>query len=232
MVEEKVLDFYRKGRIFEANSFHSISEEIVIEKLPVVGCCDDHKVPLMANVIHDYLLLRFKCIAKTRNIQICDAKKTDSHKQMKLSKLSSTANVFKENLVVDPAQSLTPEHTTRKRRAAGQESLVMESAENIGCEHIPRNKATSGKENVLPKEKVALNLSKKRVAETQDVIEPQHKKIKPVNTRKQTALQNITNVYQSKPKNVESCNEFLVKKETKTYSAKRTKINKIDTNAI
>jgi len=105
---------------------------------------------------------------------------------------------------VDPAQSLTPEHTTRKRRAAGQESLVMESAENIGCEHIPRNKATSGKENVLPKEKVALNLSKKRVAETQDVIEPQHKKIKPVNTRKQTALQNITNVYQSKPKNVES----------------------------
>ena len=78
MVEEKVLDFYRKGRIFEANAFHSISEEIVIEKLPVVGCCDDHKVPLMANVIHDYLLLRFKCIAKTRNIQICDAKKTDS----------------------------------------------------------------------------------------------------------------------------------------------------------
>ena len=53
-VEEKVLDFYRKGRIFEANAFHSISEEIVIEKLPVVGCCDDHKVPLMANVIHDY----------------------------------------------------------------------------------------------------------------------------------------------------------------------------------
>ena len=43
-VEEKVLDFYRKGRIFEANAFHSISEEIVIEKLPVVGCCDDHKV--------------------------------------------------------------------------------------------------------------------------------------------------------------------------------------------
>ena len=83
----------------------------------------------------------------------------------------------------------------------------------------------------MPKEKVALNLSKKRVAETQDVIQPQHK-IKPVNTRKQTALQNITNVYQSKPKNVESCNEFLVKKETKTYSAKRTKIDKIDTNAI
>jgi hypothetical protein len=67
----------------------------------------------------------------------------------------------------------------------------------------------------LPKEKVALNLSKKRVAEAQDVIEPQHKKIKPVNTRKQTALQNITNVYQSKPKNVESCNEFVVKKVTK-----------------
>ena len=84
----------------------------------------------------------------------------------------------------------------------------------------------------MPKEKVALNLSKKRVAETQDVIEPQHKKIKPVNTRKQTALQNITNVYQSKPKNVESCNEFVVKKVTKTYSAKRTKIDKIDTNAI
>jgi hypothetical protein len=51
-------------------------------------------------------------------------------------------------------------------------------------------------------------LSKKRVAETQDVIEPQHKKIKPVNTIKQTALQNIKNVYQSKPKNVEfSCKE-------------------------
>ena len=91
--------------------------------------------------------------------------------------------------------------------------------------------ATSGKENVLPKEKVALNLSKKRVAETQDVIEPQHKKIKQVNTRKQTALQNITNV-QSKPKNVESCNEFVVKKVTKIYSAKRRKIDKIDTNAI
>ena len=94
--------------------------------------------------------------------------------------------------------------------------------------------ATSGKENVLPKEKVALNLSKKRVAETQDVVEPQHKKVKPVNTRKQTALKNITNIYQyqSKPKNVESCNEFVVKKVTKTYSAKRTKIDKIDTNAI
>lgn len=151
---------------------------------------------------------------------------------MKLSKLSSTANVFKENLVLDPAQSVTLEHTTRKRRAVGQKSLVMDSAENIGCEHIPRNKAESGKENVLPKVKVALNLSKKRLAEKQDVIEPQHKKMKPVNTRKPTALHNITNVYQSEPKNVESGNEFVVKKVTKTYSAKRTKIDKIDKNAI
>ena len=40
------------------------------------------------------------------------------------------------------------------------------------------------------------------------------------------------NQNRSKPKNVESCNEFVVKKVTKTYSAKRTKIDKIDTNAI
>ena len=87
IVENAFLKCYKSGLLFERNAFHDIVEVVADgSKLPPVGCAI-HCVALMTNIIYDYLLLRFKAVAKAKTEIWLEEKRSASHSKMKLSKM-------------------------------------------------------------------------------------------------------------------------------------------------
>ena len=87
IVENAFLKCYNSGLLFERNAFHDIIEVVTDGgKLPPVGCAI-HCVAIMTNIIYDYLLLRFKAVAKAKTELWLEDKRSASHSKMKLSKM-------------------------------------------------------------------------------------------------------------------------------------------------
>ncbi len=74
-VEKVINDFCSQGKIFCENAFQDILYGICDDSLTAVGC-DEHRLDVMMNVIHSYVLCRFKFIIKEKKRELCLAQKT------------------------------------------------------------------------------------------------------------------------------------------------------------
>lgn len=81
-----ISDFCDTGEIFEPNAFVDILYAICVESLPKVGCQDHHST-IMSNLIHDYMVTRFKFIGKEKTRELTQQKLARKHAQSKQSKL-------------------------------------------------------------------------------------------------------------------------------------------------
>lgn len=68
IVESTVMSFCIIDNIYIRNAFEKVMEEISQHELPKVGF-PNHQTHFVTNVIYDYLLLRFKAIARKQNQQ-------------------------------------------------------------------------------------------------------------------------------------------------------------------
>ena len=84
-VEELITDFRIEGDIFDPNSFIDILYTLCVNKLPKVGC-DQHFQSVVTNLIYDYLLLRYRFIAKEFTQEFCETSHTKKHLNSKMSK--------------------------------------------------------------------------------------------------------------------------------------------------
>jgi hypothetical protein len=86
MVVEKILATNAEAdKIFLPDSFEQIMFQITFEALPRVGC-EAHCIQFMTEIIYDYMLLSYKCIAKRQKMALCDNKNTKKHTNGKLMK--------------------------------------------------------------------------------------------------------------------------------------------------
>lgn len=74
VVEKSVLDTCKSGDIFYDGSFIDLLHMICLEKVPQVGC-DDHKELVMGSLMYDYLVTRFKCVARHTKRERVETKK-------------------------------------------------------------------------------------------------------------------------------------------------------------
>lgn len=84
-VEFFINDFTTEGDIYDENSFLDILYTLCVDSLPKVGC-DSHYLTVMTNLIYDYLIIRYKFIAKESTYDVTEDSLTKKHKNSKLSK--------------------------------------------------------------------------------------------------------------------------------------------------
>ena len=85
-VEFMFCDFCETGDVWKDGAFADLLYTICVDTLPKIGC-SDHYLEFKSNIIYDYLICRFKCLAKEKRIELCEAKRTRTHKNRKFSKL-------------------------------------------------------------------------------------------------------------------------------------------------
>lgn len=80
-VEESFMKLVNDKEIFLRDSFEVVLNNLCNRLLPKIGCEQHHKV-FISDVIYQYLLVRFRCIAK-REKRLIEEEKTEKHKEMK-----------------------------------------------------------------------------------------------------------------------------------------------------
>lgn len=85
-VEAILLSFCIIDNIYVKNAFEEILKQISENEIPKVGC-SKHAPQFVVNLIYDYLLLRFKAIARKKNQERVEALVTKRHSNRKMSKI-------------------------------------------------------------------------------------------------------------------------------------------------
>ena len=85
-IETVILDYCSTGDIMKNDSFLDILYSLCLEELPQVGC-DDHRQEVMVNLIYDFMVTRFKCVARNSKRESLEKKRAASHSKKKQSKL-------------------------------------------------------------------------------------------------------------------------------------------------
>ena len=86
VVETAVLRLCDSQKIFEQNSFIDMLHSICADALPQVGC-DSHKEEVMVNMMYDYSITRYKCVAKHHQRAQIELKRTKTHSKRKEGKV-------------------------------------------------------------------------------------------------------------------------------------------------
>ncbi len=85
-VEKEFLHFLADGNFYKHNSFADFLYTFDYDTLPKVGC-SSHQAPFMTNLMYDYVILRFKAVAKDKRKELCDKLRADKHSKGKQSRL-------------------------------------------------------------------------------------------------------------------------------------------------
>jgi len=88
IVEASLATFSLTDNILETNSFQYVLNSVIENDLPKVGC-SVHSTSFVCNAIYDYLLLRFKAIARRKTEERVQELAARRHANRKLSKVSS-----------------------------------------------------------------------------------------------------------------------------------------------
>ncbi len=88
IVEASLATFSQTDNILETNSFQYVLNSVIENDLPKVGC-SVHWTSFVCNAIYDYLLLRFKAIARRKTEERVQELAARRHANRKLSKVSS-----------------------------------------------------------------------------------------------------------------------------------------------
>ena len=81
-IESVILDYCSTGDIMKNDSFLDILYSLCLEELPQVGC-DDHRQEVMVNLIYDFMVTRFKCVARNSKRESLEKKRAASHSKKK-----------------------------------------------------------------------------------------------------------------------------------------------------
>lgn len=87
-VEKAIQQKVDSGTIFHQSAFQSILYSLCEHSLTRVGC-ESHHMELMTSLIQEFMMIRFKYIAKQKRIQLCQAEKTTKHARNKLAKIGT-----------------------------------------------------------------------------------------------------------------------------------------------
>ena len=86
VAESSLLTFCITDNVLVKEAFEEVMNLIISQDLPRVGC-DEHYEKFVCNSIYDYLLLRFKAIAKRKKQEKFEANNAKRHANRKLSKI-------------------------------------------------------------------------------------------------------------------------------------------------
>ena len=82
----RLLTFCITDNVLVKGAFEEVMNLIISQDLPRVGC-DEHYEKFVCNSIYDYLLLRFKAIAKRKKQEKFEANNAKHHANRKMSKI-------------------------------------------------------------------------------------------------------------------------------------------------
>ena len=86
VVERAFLVSVKESRIFLRDSFEEVLRNVDFDALPTVGCIS-HQVEFMTDLIMDYVVRRFTCLAEKKNAELTAKSHKSSQSSRKLAKV-------------------------------------------------------------------------------------------------------------------------------------------------
>ena len=86
VVERAFLVSVNESRIFLRDSFEEVLRNVDFDALPTVGCFA-HQVEFMTDLIMDYVVRRFTCLAEKKNAELTAKSHKSSQSSRKLAKV-------------------------------------------------------------------------------------------------------------------------------------------------
>lgn len=92
MVESSLQQYSLVDDILQTGAFQHVLNSVTENELPVVGC-QQHSATFVVTCIYDYLLLRFKAIARRKKQERVEALAARRHANRKMSKIATLNKV-------------------------------------------------------------------------------------------------------------------------------------------